>query len=154
MSPTRGKKQKEKRSLQKTPKLMIVDIKIFDPNLVVTRRLPYRQANWNNLKSQRTGKPAHLPSPKGVNPLGQKRAWGRAPKRSLRDPNLQERTQIKIQPLGALNKANPQGRKKAQKGKQRGVWRSWSQTPPLREWRSSIQLEPWPLFKRIRQKIV
>ena len=51
-SPTRGKKQKEKRSLQKTPKLMIVDIKIFNPNLVVTRRLPYRQANRNNLKSQ------------------------------------------------------------------------------------------------------
>ena len=50
---------------------MIVDINIFDPTLIVTRRLPYRQANWNNLKEQkRTGKqrPVDLPSPRGVTP--------------------------------------------------------------------------------------
>merc|ERR1712179_194348 len=71
------------------------------------RETTLRAKNW---------KPANLPSPKGVNPLEQKKRLGKSSqKRNLRDPKPQERTQKNIQPLGAPDKANPQGRKKAQK---------------------------------------
>ena len=89
---------------------MIVDIKIFDPNLVIRRK-----RTETTLKSKRTGKPANLPSPKGGNPLGKGKSLGKNSKKRVSETLTYRRGANQFPAPGDAKQGNPKDGKKLKK---------------------------------------